>query len=265
MSGAGLLAPEGGDQVIYNKSSVNMEEVPDNSVQLVVTSPPYPMIKKWDELYYKQGGGTFFFAHDLLKRVWAECKRVLIDGGMLCINIGDATRTIDGCFICFPNYAKIMEHCLNVGFTPLVPILWKKIPNKPNKFMGSGMLPVNAYVTQECEYIAILRNGNTRKFSPTEKKRREESRFTMNQRNSWFSQIWEVPGKRGAKSTSQWPEKIPRRLIRMFSIKGDTVLDPFCGFGLEKVCSQLSRKFIGYDIREPVNKPKIKNIVRRSR
>jgi len=178
---------------IYNKSSESMKEIKDESIHLVVTSPPYPMISKWDKLF---GKVDFDYQHSILTEVWKECFRILIPGGMLCINIGDATRKVDNNFQCFPNYAKVVMECTKIGFTPLVPIFWKKISNRPNAFLGSGFLPTNAYVSQDCEYIAILRKGSTRKFPPKDEKR-YGSKFTKEERDLWFQQIWEVPGARG--------------------------------------------------------------------
>lgn len=230
---------------IYNKSSHNMSEVESNSTHLVVTSPPYPMIKKWDSLF---GTVDFKEQHNYLLKVWEECYRILTEGGIACINMGDATRSVDGEFCCYPNFALMTMDLYTLGFTPLVPIIWKKISNKPNAFMGSGFLPTNAYVTQECEYIGIFRKGKKRKFPPKDDNR-YKSQFTKEERDQWFSQIWEVKGARGAGKTSAFPKEIPYRLIRMFSVKHDIVLDPFCGQGTAGfVAESLNRNFIGYDL-----------------
>lgn len=235
-----------------------MPELKDNSVHLVVTSPPYPMIEKWDDLYLSADTLypmelSFKSRHALLKRVWAECYRVLVPGGICCINIGDTTRTFDDeiggkCFKCYPNYAKVVIDCLDIGFVPLIPILWKKISNRPNAFLGSGFIPTSGYISQDCEYIAILRKGGIRKFKPLDEAR-YASIFTKQQRDKWFQQIWEVQGVAGAGDTSAFPGEIPYRLIRMFSIKSDTVLDPFTGLGTTgAIAEQLDRKFLGYEL-----------------
>ena len=155
--------------MIYNHSSEDMSEVDSESVHLIVTSPPYPMIQKWDELELFLRGredfviekDDFWYQHSRLLRVWEECKRVLVPGGIACINIGDATRSIDNHFCCYPNHAMITLTLFKMGFTPLVPIIWKKISNRPNAFLGSGMLPPNGYIAQDCEYIGIYRKGTT--------------------------------------------------------------------------------------------------------
>lgn len=203
------------------------------------------MIKKWDKLF---GTTDFETQHKMLDSTWKECYRILVPGGICCINIGDATRTVGGNFCCYPNYARVLIKCRRIGFTPLIPILWKKISNRPNAFLGSGFLPPNAYVSQDCEYIIIMRKGRLRKF-PAKDSNRIKSRFIKSQRDLWFQQLWQIPGAKGAKSTSAFPEAIPSRLIRMFSVIGDTVVDPFSGTGtVRKVAKHLNRNFVGYNI-----------------
>ena len=167
----------------------------------------------------------------------------------MCINIGDATRTVKGRgFTCYPNFAAITMKMYYLGLTPLIPIIWKKITNRPNAFLGSGMLPPNGYISQDCEYIAIFRKGPLRKFKAKDPIR-YDSKFEKDERDRWFRQIWEVSGARRAAKTSEFPETIPRRLIRMFSVKGDTVLDPFCGTGkVMRIADELQREGVGYDI-----------------
>ncbi len=233
--------------------SRNMSEVPDASVHLVVTSPPYPKIELWDGLFHSQGLHTFDEQHEYLAKVWEECYRVLTNGGMACINIGDALRKIDGTFQLYPNHTRITEHFERIGFTSLPYILWKKPTKKPNAFMGSGFLPPNAYVTQDCEFILVFRKGQPRSFPPKDLFR-YASHYTHAQRNAWFTQIWKLPGARQENSkldrrVAVFPEEIAHRLIRMFSIIGDTVIDPFVGTGTTmKVAMTLHRNSIGYEI-----------------
>lgn len=236
--------------MIYCHSSARMPEIEDNSVHLVVTSPPYPMVEKWDNLF---GTLDFHYQHSQLNKTWIEVKRVLVEGGIACINIGDATRTIDGNFCCYPNYAMISTSMMSLGMTPLIPIIWKKISNRPNAFLGSGMLPPNGYIAQDCEYIGIYRKGRIRKFKPHDEVRYESS-FTKEERDRWFQQIWEIPGAKGAKETSAFPLKIPFRLIQMFSCFGEVVLDPYSGTGTtQEAAAILERDFIGYEINGEAN------------
>jgi len=195
--------------------------------------------------------------HENLAKVWHETHRVLVDGGIACINIGDATRTINGRFRLFPNHSKIIEHCARIGFTTLPYILWKKPTTKPKykgkgAFLGSGFLPPNAYVTLDCEFILLFRKGKLRQFPPHDPNR-YDSALTKKQRDEWFTQIWNVTGTRQTaneleRRTAAYPDEIADRLIKMFSVKGDTVLDPFLGSGTTtKAAMQNERNSIGYE------------------
>ena len=194
---------------IYPRSSQTMEELADASIHLIVTSPPYPMIAMWDAQFSLQdaaigkaleegkGNEAFERMHLLLDRVWKECYRVLCPGGFLCINIGDATRTVGSEFQLYSNHSRITEACRAMGFTVLPLILWRKATNAPNKFMGAGMFPAGAYVTLEHEYILIFRKGDKREFrTPEEKARRWESAFFWEERNRWFVDLWDLSGVR---------------------------------------------------------------------
>ncbi len=156
-------------KVIFGDAK-DMNKIKSESINLMITSPPYPMIAMWDEMFSKQnpeivealkkedGERTFELMHKELDKVWKEVYRVLKVGGIACINIGDATRSMKNKFQIYTNHARILNYCLNLGFHALPEILWIKETNKPDKFMGSGMLPVGAYVTLEHEHILILRN-----------------------------------------------------------------------------------------------------------
>jgi len=249
-----LEMPKTKHKVIIGDSR-NMSELEQNQVHLIVTSPPYPMIEMWDSLFNNLGCKTYEEMHEHLSEVWKECYRVLVDGGIACINIGDATRKVNGTFRLFPNHARVIEKCESVGFMSLPFILWKKFTTKPNAFLGSGFLPTNAYVTLDCEYILIFRKGNVRKFEVKDPYR-YASHFLKKQRDQWFSQIWNIQGTKQEndeieRRVAAYPEEIVYRLIRMFSIIGDTVLDPFLGTGTTtKVATELHRNSIGYEIDE---------------
>jgi DNA modification methylase len=204
------------------------------SIALVVTSPPYPMIPQWDEMFRRWGADGFDAMHARLSEVWAACRTALIPGGILAVNIGDALRTIDGEFRLWPNHVRVALDCEALGLRPLPYLLWKKPMNRPNAFLGSGFDPPNAYVTLDCEFILLFRKGPPRRFPPKDP-RRIESRYTKPERDRWFSQVWtDIRGARQGPSgarTGAFPPEIPERLIRMFSVVGDTVLDPFAGTG----------------------------------
>ncbi len=251
-----------------------MTAVPDGSVALVVTSPPYPMIELWDgqfaaadtrtaeALSGEYGDRAFEFMHARLDAVWRECHRVLHPGGLACINIGDATRKVDGEFRLFPNHSRILKALMEMKFSVLPDILWRKPTNAPNKFLGSGMLPAGAYVTYEHEYILIARKGGPRKFSPADRARRRRSAFFWEERNEWFSDVWlglagarQLLGNAGfddpdarARSAA-FPFELAYRLIQMHSLIGDTVLDPFLGTGTTTAAAIASgRSSIGFEI-----------------
>ncbi len=251
-------------KIIFGDSR-NMEQIKDCSVDLIVTSPPYPMIKMWDDQFKRAGANTYEEMHDYLSNVWKESFRVLKSGGLMCINIGDATRTIDHKFKLYPNHSKVIDNCEKIGFETLPYIIWKKPSNKPNAFLGSGFLPPNGYVTLDCEFILIFRKGSLRKFEPHDEKR-YMSKFTKEERDIWFSQIWEINGVRQSnkkleRRTAEYPEEVVERLVRMFSVIGDIILDPFAGTGTTlSVAKRLNRNSIGYEIDNtfiPIIKEKI--------
>ncbi len=237
--------------------SREMAEVNDGSIHLIVTSPPYPMVAIWDDFFTEVSASTYDAMHEYLNQVWREVERVLVPGGIACINIGDATRTRDGLFHLYPNHSRIIENFENLGFVTLPYVLWKKPTTKPHykgkgAFLGSGFLPPNAYVTLDMEYILIFRKGPPRSFPPKDPDR-YKSRFTKRERDEWFSQVWKVQGVRQSvdgleRRVAAFPEEIPRRLIRMFSVLGDLVLDPFLGSGTSlKAAMELGRRFVGYE------------------
>jgi site-specific DNA-methyltransferase (cytosine-N4-specific) len=234
-----------------------MTIIPDNSVHLIVTSPPYPMVEIWDEFFASEKVTTYDEMHSYLDGVWREVKRILVSGGIACINIGDATRTKDGIFRLYPNHSRIIESFEKLGFVTLPYLLWKKPTTKPQykgkgAFLGSGFLPPNAYVTIDMEYILIFRKGERRKFEPKDALR-YKSRYEKKERDEWFSQVWNIKGVRQTvdgleRRVAAYPEEIPQRLIRMFSVIGDTVADPFLGSGTTmKAAMKLDRKCIGYE------------------
>lgn len=228
-----------------------MDMLADQSVDLAVTSPPYPMIQMWDDLFSgmsgdigeclekEEGGRAFELMHLELDKVWRELYRVTKEGSFVCINIGDAVRTLGGSFQLYSNHARIILAMKALGFTTLPVILWRKQTNAPNKFMGSGMLPAGAYVTLEHEYILIFRKGGKRKFpGDADKKKRMESAFFWEERNTWFSDVWDFKGtaqglnqKELRGRSAAYPFELAYRLINMYSLKEDVVLDPFLGTG----------------------------------
>lgn len=257
------------EQRFITKSSNRINEIADKSIDLIVTSPPYPMIEMWDDIFSGQdpsiktalslGNGMEAFKkmHSVLNSVWDECDRVLKDNGFICINIGDATRTIADEFRLYSNHAEIINYYAEKGYSILPDIHWRKQSNAPNKFMGSGMYPAGAYVTYEHEYILIFRKGAKRVFNGKEKSKRQKSAYFWEERNVWFSDLWDIKGtgqviKHGGASrtrSASFPLEIPYRLVNMYSAEDDWVLDPFSGLGTTSLACLISqRNSYGIDI-----------------
>lgn len=261
-------------RVLFN-SATDLSALPDDSIDLIVTSPPYPMIEMWDELFASanaevadaltaerlaadRGEAAFRGMHEYLATVWRECARVVRPQGFVCINVGDATRTVGGEFRLFQNHPRVVIAWESLGFVSLPPILWRKPTNSPTKFMGSGMLPAGAYVTLEHEFILVFRNGGKRRFTPEERERRRRSAFFWEERNVWFSDVWDLQGTRQRlnerdmtflrRRSAAFPYELAFRLINMYSIEGDTVLDSFLGTGTTVAAAIGSgRNSIGYE------------------
>lgn len=248
-------------------NSQKMTTINDDTVDIIVTSPPYPMIQMWDEMFINSNPKinvclasnpiqAFELMHKELDIVWEECYRVLKNGGYLCINIGNATRTINGQFSLYNNQSRVAQKCQSLGLNSLPYIIWRKQTNAPNKFMGSGMLPCGAYMTLEHEYILIFRKGEKRRYSSSEEKKlRRESAFFWEERNQWFSDVWDIKGVKqtiltdSRNRSAAFPFEIAYRLINMYSQKNDIVLDPFLGTGTTTIASIASeRNSIGIEI-----------------
>lgn len=262
---------------IFIQDAARMDKIPSESIDLIVTSPPYPMIEMWDKLFSglnkavgealqkKQGIKAFELMHRMLDPVWDETFRVLKNGGFACINIGDAVRTLYSDFALYSNHTRILQHALQTGFTALPAIIWRKQTNAPNKFMGSGMLPAGAYVTLEHEYILILRKGGKREFlKAQEKLNRRQSAVFWEERNLYFSDIWfDIKGSRQdlqnnelRKRSAAFPFELAYRLINMYSVKNDVVLDPFMGTGTTLAAAiTAGRNSVGCEIEKGFRDP----------
>jgi DNA modification methylase len=255
---------------IFLDDARHMSTLPDECVDLVVTSPPYPMIQLWDDQFCETSTAiktalekedaplAFELMHQQLDMAWSQMFRVLKPGAIACVNIGDATRSMGGQFQLFANHARIISKFLSLGFLQLPSILWRKPTNAPNKFMGSGMLPPGAYVTLEHEFILIFRKGGKRAFAGNiEKQARRESAYFWEERNRWFSDVWmDLRGtpqsmnmNKSRVRSGAFPLELPFRLINMFSVIGDTILDPFLGTGTTVLAAMCcGRDSLGFEI-----------------
>lgn len=256
-------------RILIGPAHEQMATIKNETIGIVVTSPPYPMIEMWDEIMALQndkiaksqsdgdGPKSFELIHQELDKIWAQVERVLCPGGFVCINIGDATRTINENFALYNNHSRIISTFIKLGFSNMPNIIWRKQTNAPNKFMGSGMLPAGAYITLEHEWILIFRKGGKRTFkTEIDKQLRRESAFFWEERNTWFSDLWDLKGIKQKIDNSDtrgrsaaYPFEIPYRLINMYSVKGDIVLDPFLGTGTTTLAAMTSeRNSIGIEI-----------------
>jgi len=220
-----------------------MYEIADESTHLIITKPRFPMFKKWDSYYQNL---DFEAQHEYLKSTWKECYRILVNGGICCIIMSDITRNINKDFVCYPNCAKTTTVCRELGFKTLIPIYCQSSEKRQTSFLGSGFLPVNAYVKQELRTIIILRKGKLRKFKrQTEIENRKKSTFSKEERNLWFSQLWTIPRQAKLNDIS---EEVVYRLIRMFSVTYDLIVDPFSESNtiVGHTALQLDRNFLGY-------------------
>jgi len=243
--------------VLHEGDARDLSWVRDDSVQLVVTSPPYWTLKKYNDHPQQLGDVSDYEAfHDELDKVWRHCFRVLVPGGRLVIVVGDvclARRRNNGRHQVVPLHADISVRCRRIGFDYLTPIYWHKIANASyevengSSFLGKPFEP-NAILKNDTEYILMLRKpGGYRK--PTDEQRRR-SKMTKDEYNAWFKSIW--TGLQGASTRDHpapYPVEVAYRLVRMFSFVDDTVLDPFLGTGSTTLAAaQAGRNSIGNEV-----------------
>ena len=240
---------------LINGDSRDLSFIPDESVHLVVTSPPYWNLKRYNDIPDQMGHIQDYevFLGEL-KKVWLHVFRVLVPGGRLVCVVGDVcvARRRFGRHLVFPLHSDISVICRKIGFDNLNPIIWHKIANAsyevPNgsKFLGKPYEP-NAIIKNDIEFILMQRKpGGYRK--PTEEQRRK-SMIDKKDFKQWFQQIWNIPGASLKKHPAPFPLELASRLVRMFSFVGDTVLDPFCGTGTTMVAAlKYDRNSIGVEI-----------------
>jgi DNA modification methylase len=242
--------------VIHLADSRLMSELGDGAVDLAVTSPPYWHIKDYDspgQIGYGQSLHEYLAS---LFLVWRECRRVLGEGGRLCVNVGDqfARSVVYGRYRVIPLHAEIIRQCELLELDFLGSIVWQKRTTMNTSggavIMGSFPFPPNGIVELDYEHILIFKKPGKSRTVAREIK--EASRLTTEEWKSFFSGHWSFAGARKSGGhEAAFPEELPRRLIRMFSYKGDTVLDPFLGSGTTAVAAlELGRSAVGYEINE---------------
>lgn len=229
--------------------------ITNESIHLVVTSPPYWILKRYREHPAQLGHIEDYeeFIEELSK-VWEHCYRILVPGGRLVCVVGDVclSRREFGRHVVVPLHADIAVTCRKIGFDNLNPIIWYKIAkatyevNNGTKFFGKPYEP-NAIIKNDIEFILMQRKpGGYRK--PTIEQRRV-SRISKKDYSAWFRQIWNIPGASTKNHPAPFPLELAYRLIRMFSFCGDTVVDPFCGAGTTMLAAmKANRNSIGVEI-----------------
>ena len=233
----------------------NFSYIRDESIHLVLTSPPYWKLKKYNPNDRQLGHINDYEAFlSELEKVWKEAYRVLVPGGRLVCVVGDVclSRRANGRHVVVPLHADICVICRKIGFDNLNPIIWHKISNASyevkgsTKFLGKPYEP-NAIIKNDIEFILMQRKpGGYRK--PTEEQRRL-SLIDKKEYNKWFQQFWQITGASTREHPAPYPLELAYRLVRMFSFVGDTVLDPFCGTGTTMVAAlKAERNSIGIEI-----------------
>lgn len=228
--------PENVINRIFLKSSEQMDELPSNSVHLMVTSPPYNVTKEYDENL------TLDEYRALLRRVFAETFRVLVNGGRACINVANLGRKPY-----IPLHAYIIHDMASLGFLMRGEIIWDKGSSaSPSTAWGSWQSAANPTLRDVHEYILIFSKGSFARASAGKQNTIQREDFL-----TWTRSVWQFPAER-ARSVGHpapFPVELPRRLIELYTFAGDVVLDPFCGSGTTCLAAKLAgRRYVGYDV-----------------
>ena len=241
---------------IWQGDSRDIGWIPDASVHLVLTSPPYWTLKEYPIRDGQLGMvGDYEAFHDELDKVWWHCFRVLVPGGRLVCVVGDVclSRRRHGKHSVMPMHADIVVRARRLGFDNLSPIFWHKIANanyeveNGSSFLGKPYEP-NAIIKNDVEFILMLRKPGAYR-QPTEEQR-DASRLSKEEYQEWFQQVWNgLMGESTKNHPAPYPEELAYRLVRMFSFVGDTVLDPFMGTGTTLLASyRCGRNAVGIEI-----------------
>jgi len=240
---------------LINGDARDLSFFDNESVHLVITSPPYWNLKQYNDNPAQLGHINNYEAFlTEIAKVWREVLRILVPGGRLVCVVGDVclSRRENGRHLVMPLHADIQVICRKIGFDNLNPIIWHKISNArfeantSAKFLGKPYEP-NAIIKNDIEFILMQRKpGGYRKPSEAQ---RELSMIPKDKFDLWFSQIWNITGESTKEHPAPYPLELANRLVQMFSFAGDIVLDPFCGSGTSMLAAKHSgRNSIGIEI-----------------
>lgn len=230
------ILPEGARNRLFCKSSERMEELPDNSVHLMVTSPPYNATKEYDEDLNLEE------YLEMLRRVWQETYRVLAPGGRACVNVANLGRKPY-----LPLHAFIIADMLEAGFLMRGEIIWDKAASaSPSTAWGSWLSAANPVLRDVHEYILVFCKESFRR-----KRGERENTIERDDFLEWTKSVWTFPTVSARKigHPAPFPEELPHRLIQLYTFRGDVVLDPFAGSGTTCLAAALDRRvYVGYEI-----------------
>lgn len=238
---------------LINGDSRNLSLLPDKSVHLIITSPPYWQLKDYgndEQIGFNDSYESYI---NNLNMVWAECNRVLHDGCRLCINIGDqfARSVYYGRYKVIPIRTEIIRFCETLGMDYMGAVIWQKQTTMHTTgggaVMGSFPYPRNGILKIDYEFILIFKKQGKAPVPSAEQKKLSE--MTKEEWNKYFSSHWTFGGAKQDEHIAVFPEELPRRLIKMFSFVGETVFDPFMGSGTTALAARnLQRNSVGYEI-----------------
>lgn len=223
--------------MIYCHTSEDMHHLPDESVHLIVTSPPYNVGMDYDK---HNDMLAFDEYRTMLNRVWKECYRVLADGGRIAVNVKDMFRTP-----CIPLDAYVTTDMIAIGYLMRGHIIWYKGANVgASPIRGSWGSPHNPILTGVCEHLLVFSKG-------TYKRNKRDKTMDNIEYNEYTQDVWNVIPESATRigHPAPFPVELPRRLIKLYSFRDDVVLDPFMGSGTTLVAAkELNRQYVGYDI-----------------